>query len=239
MKTGAVHIERKRLTDQIIDQLLAIISSGKVKPGEKLPPEPELMNQFGVGRSSLREAIAALSLVGLLEVRPGHGTTVSISTGEFLSKPLRWGMLMNWRDRIHELVEARMIIEHAMAGMAAERATKEEIAEIKHHQTQLKSSKKLGKKAVQADLIFHAALAKASHNSILARYLAELRHPMKSMMEQKASVFMDYDRVAEQHEAIVKAIEAHDPKKAQSALREHLEWAGERLKAVFLKKESK
>jgi GntR family transcriptional repressor for pyruvate dehydrogenase complex len=239
MKTTAMPVERKRLTDQIIDQLLSVISTGKVKPGEKLPTESELMSQFGVGRSSLREAIAALSLVGLLEVRPGHGTTVSLSAGDFLTKPLRWGMLMNWRDKLHELVEARMIIEHAMVGMAAERATKEEIAEIKHHQTQLRAAKKLGKKAVQADLAFHAALAKASHNSVLTRFLAELRQPMKSMLEQKASVMMDYDRVSEQHEAIVGAIEARNVKKAQSALREHLEWAGERLMAVLVKRESK
>jgi len=239
MKPTGLPIERRRLTDQIIDQLLALLAGGKLKPGDKLPPEPELMKQFGVGRSSLREAMGALSLVGLFNVRPGHGTTVSLSAGDFLTKPLRWGMLMNWRDKLHELVEARMIIEHAIAGMAAERATKEEIAEIKHHQTQLRSSKKLGKKAVQTDLAFHAALAKASHNSILARFLAELRHPMKSMMEQKASVFMDYDRVAEQHEAIVKAIEGRDVKKAQSTLRDHLEWAGERLMAVLMKRESK
>lgn len=239
MKTTAMPIERKRLTDQIIEQLLSLLAGGKLKRGDKLPPEPELMKQFGVGRSSLREAMAALSLVGLLEVKPGHGTTVSLSAGDFLTKPLRWGMLMNWRDKLHELVEVRMIIEHAIAGMAAERATKEEIAEIKHHQTQLRASKKVGKKAVQADLAFHAALARASHNSILARFLAELRHPMKNMMEQKASVFMDYDRVAEQHEAIVKAIEGRDIKKAQSTLRDHLEWAGERLMAVLLKKESK
>lgn len=239
MRSTGLRIERRRLTDQIIDQLLSMLANGKLKPGDKLPPEPDLMKQFGVGRSSLREAIAALSLVGLLEVRPGHGTTVSLSGGEFLTKPLRWGMLMNWKDKLHELVEARMIIEHAMVGMAAERATKEEIAEIKHHHNQLKAAKRLGKKAVQADLAFHAALAKASHNSVLARFLAELRQPMRSMMEQKASVFMDYDRVSEQHEVIMEAIEAHNTEKTQSALKKHLEWAGERLKAVLMKKESK
>jgi GntR family transcriptional regulator, transcriptional repressor for pyruvate dehydrogenase complex len=237
MKGMAMPIERRRLTDQIIDQLLAMLAGGKLKPGDKLPPEPDLMGQFGVGRSSLREAVAALCLVGLLEVRPGHGTTISVSAGEFLTKPLRWGMMMNWKDKLHELVEARLIIEQAMAGMAAERATDEEIVEIKNHHDQLRGAKRLGKKAVQADLAFHGALAKASHNSILARFLAELRQPMQSLMEQKASLVGDYDRVSEQHEVVLEAVEAHNARKAQSAMREHLQWAGERLMAVILGKE--
>lgn len=239
MRSTAMPIERKRLTDQIIDQLLSMLASGRLKPGEKLPPEPDLMAQFGVGRSSLREAIAALSLVGLLEVRPGHGTTISVSAGEFLTKPLRWSMLMNWKDKLHELVEARMIIEQAMAAMAAERATAEEIAEIKNQHFQLKAAKRLGKKAVQADLAFHAALAKASHNSVLARFLAELRQPMQSLMEQKASIVGDYDRVSEQHELILEAVEARNEKKARSAMREHLAWAGKRLVAAITGKETK
>ncbi len=239
MRSTAMPIERKRLTDQIIDQLLSMLANGRLKPGDKLPPEPDLMGQFAVGRSSLREAIAALSLVGLLEVRPGHGTTISVSAGEFLTKPLRWSMLMNWKDKLHELVEARMIIEQAMAAMAAKRATDEEIAEIKNHHSQLKAAKRLGKKAVQADLAFHGALAKASHNRVLARFLAELRQPMQGLMEQKASIVGDYDQVSEQHEVILEAVEARNEQKARSAMREHLAWAGERLVAVITGKETK
>src|SRR3989339_1478998 len=102
MKQNSMRIERKRVTDQIIDQMISMITDGKFKPGDKLPPEPALMEQFGVGRSSLREAIGALSLIGMLTVRPGYGTHVSASLGESASKPLRWGMFMGWREKLHE-----------------------------------------------------------------------------------------------------------------------------------------
>ena len=72
------------MTDQIIDQLIAMITDGKLKPGDKLPSETALMEQFGVGRSSLREAVGALSLIGMLTVRPGHGTHVSPFRGRIL-----------------------------------------------------------------------------------------------------------------------------------------------------------
>ena len=83
-----MQLERKRLTDQIIDRLVDMIEKGNFKPGDKLPPEPELMELFGVGRSSIREAINALSLFGLLTVRPGQGTHVAVFSEEHLAKPL-------------------------------------------------------------------------------------------------------------------------------------------------------
>jgi GntR family transcriptional repressor for pyruvate dehydrogenase complex len=239
MKSNATRIERKRLTDQIIDQLISMIVDKKLTPGDKLPPEPMLMEQFGVGRSSVREAIGALSLIGLLTVRPGHGTQVSVSSEEFLVKPLRWGMMMMGGEKVHELVEARIVIEQAMVGMAAKRATDDDVAEIKLYQHQLKAAKKPGRKAIQADLSFHNALGKASHNSVLRRFLAELRQPLRSWMEQKASFIGGYDMVIEQHDAILNAIEAHDVERARSALREHLESVGERLTAILLERQAK
>ncbi|MBE0557959.1 MAG: FadR family transcriptional regulator, partial [Proteobacteria bacterium] len=111
MKSTSMRIERKRVTDQIIDQLIAMISEGKFKPGDKLPSETALMELFGVGRSSLREAVGALSLIGMLTVRPGHGTHVAPSAGESFSKPLRWGMFVGWREKLHEFIEARIALE--------------------------------------------------------------------------------------------------------------------------------
>jgi GntR family transcriptional repressor for pyruvate dehydrogenase complex len=234
MKPNTMRIERKRLKDQIIDKLIAMISEGKLKPGDKLPSETSMMEQFGVGRSSLREAVGALSLIGLLTVRPGHGTHVAPSAGEPFSKPLRWGMFMSWREKLHEFIEARIAIEQTLVGMAAERATETDIEEIRKGLNLLKSPKLTKRKAIQADLVFHMAIANAGHNSVLARFLEELRQPLKNWMEQKASLFGGYDSVFEQHEAVFKAIQACDPARAQKAIREHLEAAGERLTAALL-----
>ena len=234
--SSSLQVDRRRVTDQIMDSLVRMIASGELKPGDKLPPEHELMKQFGVGRSSLREAIGALSLLGLLTVQSGHGTHVSASSDRFLTKPLKWGMLTMGRDKLHELIEARIVIETAIVGMAAERATEEDLAEIRYHHARMASAKKRGKRTIQADLGFHSALAKASHNSVLMRFLSGLRQPMRNWMEQKASFNWGYDEVIEQHDAIVKAIEAKNIEKAQSALRKHLESVGERLTTALLER---
>jgi GntR family transcriptional repressor for pyruvate dehydrogenase complex len=238
MKPNAMPIERKRLKDQIIDQLIAMISDGKLKPGDKMPSETALMEQFGVGRGSLREAIGALSLLGMLTVRPGHGTHVAPSAGDpFLSKPLHWGMFMSWRDNLYEFIEARITIEQTLAGMAAERATEEDIETIRKGLDLLKSPKLTKRKGIQADLDFHMAIANAGHNSVLARFLEDLRQPVKTWMEQKASL-SGYQRVYEQHDAVFQAILARDPARAQKAIREHLESTGERMTAALLERQS-
>lgn len=239
MKQNTMRIERKRLTDQIIEQITAMIADGKFKPGDKLPPERVLMEQFGVGRSSLREAMGALSLIGVLSVRPGHGTHVSTAVGDSLSKPFRWGMSVSWREKLHEFVEARITLEQALVAMAAERATEAELGEIKRCHSLLKSPKVKGRKAIQADLVFHTAVANASHNSVLAGFLAELRQPVRKWMEQKASLFDGYAQVYEQHDAVVRAIEARDPAAARRAMEEHLEAVGERLARALLEREAK
>jgi GntR family transcriptional repressor for pyruvate dehydrogenase complex len=233
-----VRIERRRLTDQIIEQLITMIAEGTLVPGDKLPPEHRLMKDFGVGRSSLREAVGALSLIGLLSVSPGRGTHVSIASGEFLAKPLRWGMLMMQRDRIQELIEARIALEQAIVTMAAERATEEDLQEIRRYHRHLKAAKNSRKRAIQADFSFHIALAKASHNNVLSKLLAELRQPVRHWMEKKASALgeYDYDVVIKQHEAILQAIESHDAKRAQTALSKHLESVKEQLTALLTEK---
>lgn len=236
MKSTSMRIERKRVTDQIIDQLIAMISEGKFKPGDKLPSETALMELFGVGRSSLREAVGALSLIGMLTVRPGHGTHVAPSAGEPLSRPLRWGMFVGWREKLHEFIEARIALEQTLVGMAAERATEAEIEEIRRAHNLLKASKLTRQKAIQADLDFHVSIANASHNSVLARFLEELRQPVRNWMEQKASLFGGYDRVYEQHDAVFSAILNRDPIRAQRMIKEHLEAVGERLTAALLER---
>lgn len=234
MKQNSFKIQRKRLSDQIIESLIAMIANGELKPGDKLPAEPQLMDQFGVGRSSIREAIGALELIGLITVRPGHGTHIIDSPDKVQSKSIGLSLIAIGHDKIRELVEARVELEHVIVRLAAERATKEDITEIKAQQKKLTAAVKSGRKLIYADLGFHTALAKASHNSVLMRFLNELRQPMRHWIEQKAQYDWGYDQVIEQHETILNAIEARDPEAAQSAMRIHLDMAGEKLVSAIL-----
>ena len=234
MKWNSFKIQRKRLSDQIIESLIAMIANGELKPGDKLPPEPQLMNQFGVGRSSVREAIGALELIGLITVRPGHGTHITESPEKVQSTSIGLSLITIGHDKIRELVEARVELEQVIVRLAAERATKEDLTELKAQHKKLTDTVKSGRKLIHADLGFHAALAKASHNSVLMRFLNELRQPMRHWMEQKAKYDWGYDQVIEQHQTILNAIEAHDPETAQSAMRIHLELAGEKLVSAIV-----
>ena len=91
---------RKSLSDQIIDSLITMIANGELKPGDKLPPEPQLMEQFGVGRSSVREAVGALELIGLITVRPGHGTHIVDAPDKVQSKSIGLSLLAIGQDKI-------------------------------------------------------------------------------------------------------------------------------------------
>ena len=234
MDSKPLKINRKSLSDQIIDSLISMIVSGELKPGDKLPPEPKLMEKFGVGRSSIREAIGALELIGLITVRPGHGTHISESPDKLPSKSIGLSLLAIGQDKIREFVEARIELEQVIVRLAAERATDEDITEIRVMQKKLKEAVKRGRKIIETDLGFHIALAKASHNSVLTRLLNELRQPIRHWMEPRVRSDREFNLVIEHHEKIIKAIEARDPEAAQSALRKHLELAGEKLIEALL-----
>ncbi|NDV28137.1 FadR/GntR family transcriptional regulator [Desulfovibrio sp. JC010] len=233
MKQPLPKIQRKRLSDQVVENLISMIASGELPPGEKLPPEPVLMEIFGVGRSSIREAVGALELIGILSVRPGDGTRVVDSTEVVQPKSVGLSLITIGQDKINELVEARTELEQSIAMLAAQRADSADIEDIRRqHNSFLKTKNR--QKLIEADLAFHGAVAHACHNSVLIRFYAEIRQPISLWMEQKAKYEWGFEQVAEDHELILKAIETHDTEAAQSAMRSHIESAGKKLADALL-----
>lgn len=229
MKRTPTKIRRRRLSDQVVESLIAMMTDGTLKPGDKLPPEPQLMEQFGVGRSSIREAVGALELIGLLAVRPGDGTRISDSTDAIEPKGVGLGLITIGHGKVRELVEARTELEQSIAMYAAERASTEEIAAIRKQHEKLVRAKQTGKSLITPDLEFHVSIARASHNSIMMRFFSELHQPVRRWMEQKAKCDWGFDHVVEEHERIVSAIESRNPEAARSAMREHIRLAGDKL----------
>lgn len=236
MHIEGFQVERKRLADQVADTLIKMIGNGTFNPGDRLPSEPELMKQFNVGRSSIREAIGALSLVGLLTVRPGQGTHVANFSPD--SRLKSFGLLGIGREKVRELVEARIELETVIIRLAARRATADDLAEIRKKHLALKRSLKKKEELIESDLDFHMAVAKACHNSVLIKFLSEMRQPTRHWMEQKAKFDWGYDKVFEQHETIFKAIEAGNGTLAEDALKAHLQSAGKKLVASILENKS-
>ena len=148
MKPGSnMQLSKKSLAEELAGRLQGQFMSGKFEVGEKLPPEPELMQIFGVGRSTVREAVRILSNMGFLKVRQGAGTFVERLTPPDEPMERRLG-----RADLHDLDEVRKILEVAIAEKAAERRTA--------HDGALQA-------CIEADVNFHIALAEATHNEIL------------------------------------------------------------------------
>lgn len=217
-------INRSRISDQIINQILSLISEGKLRIGDKLPPESVLVKQFGVGRSSLREAIRALSLVEVINVRHGQGMYIAASPESLPTYSLRWNNLRG-HDKVEQIIEARILLEQIIAQCAIEKASDEDIAEIRSKLRHIQSAKNDRNDYIQADMAFHFAIAKASHNPILVRFFSDIRQMIRTWIERRTPFSDQSDKyiISEQHNEILEAIQERDIKKAHLAIRKHLE----------------
>src|ERR1700730_15386916 len=126
---AAKPVERTTLTESAFEQLISYVVNGSWKPGDRISPEHELCQQLGIARTSLREALKAMELVGMLDSRVGDGTFVC-ARSEFLSRPLLWAFTGTDHAELRDIMEARMLLEQDLARLAAERATTGEGAKI-------------------------------------------------------------------------------------------------------------
>lgn len=209
----------------VFEQLLGYIVSGEWKEGQKILPERELCQQLGVARPSLREALKALEIMGLVDSRVGAGTFVR-RRADFLSRPLLWAIAGSSSAGAHELVESRLVLEVELAGFAAERATENDLSEIKQglHNLDAKPNQVL-----QFDLKFHLAIAIASHNQVLLNAVLMIRNLIQQWMLITLQVPGITEKVLTQHTAILEAILAKDGKSARARMRTHLSDMGDLL----------
>jgi GntR family transcriptional regulator, transcriptional repressor for pyruvate dehydrogenase complex len=215
-------LPRTTLTEAAFEQLIAYVVNGTWKVGDRLPSERDLCQQFGIARTSLREALKAMELVGMLDSRVGDGTFVC-PRSEFLSRPLLWAFTGTNHDELQEIMEARTIIEENLAGLAAERGSAEEIVAIGVAVQQMRDSIAAGVSILDADLSFHLAIATAAHNEVLKKAVELLRNVTRQWLSYKVLIPNVAPMVLKRHEAIYRAIAAHKPTAARSAMRKHLE----------------
>ena len=238
-KNGLLEIKRKTLFEHVLEQLVEYVINSRLKPGDKLPTEYQLASQLGVSRGTIREVMAALTFTGIIEVRPKTGTRMLVPSSELRRSPYNISR-SGTKEKIEEFVELRIALEQAIAELAAKKASRSEITKLKKcvdsaMHIPLDSFDELQK----ADLSFHFALAEASRNSSLQRYLAGLRNLIKMWMKQTYSAYMkeSFSIPLSQHKKILKAIEAHDTEKARLAMARHLHSASARLNMAMLKKD--
>jgi len=211
------------LFDRVADQVVAAVGDDDLKPGDRLPSERAMAQRFQVSRAVIREAIRTLCERGLLEARPKSGVYVKEQDGKGASAQI--GMLL--KRHIHafgELGEVRFTLEVDIAGLAAERATPEEIATLEETIVNMETHSDDGEIFTENDFLFHITMAKAAHNLL---YLALIEPIQDLLMSYRVHSYhhqreLTIAAALHHHRRILDTIKARNPEAARQAMREHL-----------------
>jgi GntR family transcriptional repressor for pyruvate dehydrogenase complex len=212
-------LERGAATKQVIDQLRGLIARGELAAGERLPAEPQLAGAFGVSRSVIREAIRVLTAQGFVLVRQGSGTTVTDSSNWKVFDPDV--LLATQRHLAYtNLIDARRLLEPALAARAAERRTQADLARIRE---MLSDEIAVVDEHVRIDLAFHRRIAEAAGNPVLVILLDSIGVLLREHRRELYSVPGSAARALALHHAIYNAIAAGDAKAAETEMSAHLD----------------
>lgn len=207
----------------MVAALGAAIVRGEIASGTVLPPEPELAERYGVGRSVVREAVKILTAKGLLTVRPRHGTQVRAQHDWTLldREVLGWMRSEDGLDRdlLLALEETREIIEPEAAALAATRATPEDLARIRAALAAMEAGQDDPQAAIAADKRFHLAILDATNNPILRSFRGAIDTILSAMFDFTVDVFAGN---LANHAAVVDAIVAGEAERARQAMRQVL-----------------
>ena len=220
-----------KLSEQVARRLIAEIRSGRLAPQDKLPTEALLVQQFGVSRTVVREAISQLKSLGLVTSRQGSGMYVR-AQAHF--EPLSFDTDHTAsRDAVIQITEVRRAIEAEAARLAAERRTQKDVTQIRKALRAIELAAKTGQDGVEQDVEFHRCIAQAANNPFLLQtldYLSQyLREGTRVTRANEARRADFTQQVMREHQAIVAAIEQADPRGALKAATTHMQNASRRL----------
>jgi GntR family transcriptional regulator, transcriptional repressor for pyruvate dehydrogenase complex len=215
-------IKKTRVHEAIADRLRQLILEGTYPAGEALPSERVLAARLGVSRGSVRDALRTLEVLGLLEPRHGQGTFPLELSVERLVTPLS-EVLVYRRDLQDELMDVRRMFEPAVARAAASRVTDDDVAELERVIDRQRRKVAAGRSAIGEDTEFHAAMARATHNSVAVRLMATLNDLLMESRKLTLKQRGRPDRSLRGHEAIVSAMRRRDPAAAEQAMHDHID----------------
>jgi GntR family transcriptional regulator, transcriptional repressor for pyruvate dehydrogenase complex len=214
-------IRRNKVYEDVARQIERLILK-KLRPGDKLPSERELAESLAVSRSSIRDAIRSLELMGMVEPRQGAGTIVREITPNSVANPLA-NALKRKQEVIGELLDFRRIIEPPLAARAATHATSEDITEMEDILDRQKMKLRKGESTIPEDSEFHYAIAMASGNSVVLKVLDILMDLLRETRERSLQVEGRPQKSLAGHRRILSAIKRHDAGGANAAMRQHIE----------------
>jgi GntR family transcriptional repressor for pyruvate dehydrogenase complex len=212
-------VSDNRVTARLISRIKSMIADGTLTPGTKFPPERDLAIKFAANRTSVRQALKVLEIMGVLTQRVGDGTYLSNSAETILNEPLDFLVLLDDLSH-HELFETRLIVEPELTARAAERATTEDIAALRAAVSAMEKSKNT-KERLSADMAFHDAIFRASGNRICQLLFKQIhRTVLTSMSHLSNRVAIEQPLMF--HRRIYKAIRERDVEGARQAMYEHI-----------------
>jgi GntR family transcriptional repressor for pyruvate dehydrogenase complex len=221
MKSEFAVVKRPKVYEEVARQIERLILK-KLSPGDKLPAERELAEMLGVSRSSIRDAVRSLELVGLVEPRQGAGTVVCEISAMAVANPLT-NAIVHKRQLVGELLDFRRILEPALAARAAEHADAEDIAELEailHRQGEKVRS---GELAIEEDSAFHYRIALASGNSVVLRVLNVLMDLLRETRSKSLQMEGRPKKSLAGHKRILSAIARRDAAAAETTMKQHIQ----------------
>jgi GntR family transcriptional repressor for pyruvate dehydrogenase complex len=212
-----------RLFDQVIERIETLIFNGQLKPGDRLPAERELGEQFGVSRTVIREAVKSLQEKGLVDIRPGVGTFIHDGSSEIMRKSLGRLVMIDRGRGLDNLTQVREIFEPEIAAIAAEKATPADLEAMELAVATMDDSLNDVDRYISADHDFHLALAAATQNKLIVDLLASI---VDLLSEQRRRIFHASTggaaRGQQHHKLIMMAVRKKDSAAARKQMTQHM-----------------
>lgn len=215
----------------VAERLLQLLLSESMRPGDRLPSERKLTEAMGVGRSAVREAIAALGVLGIVETRVGSGTYLRATGSELLPQTLQWSLLVD-HDQTEDLSFVRGALERAASGRAAELATDADLTALSALLQEQRDAGQDIERYIEADIRFHQQIARTARNPLLSDLLSTTRTLLRVWYEYAVERPEDMVRATAEHAAIEAAIAQGDAAAARDAMERHMETAARRIARI-------
>lgn len=229
-------VYRRRLYQQIADDIERLILDGTFPPESRLPSEQDLADQYGVSRNVIREALKSLKENGLVSIRTGSGTYVRRPTTEPVSEALNRFVRHSMDEfSLAHFYEIRRMVEPESASLAAQRATSEELAAIRQQLKAMEEHRDDSQAWSQADLDFHRAVTAATHNPLLCSILNALIEPLRQVISAGHADPLGPQAGLQAHRRILESIETNNSEEAHQAMMEHLLDSERRLVSIISK----
>lgn len=216
-------VQTSRLYEHIVRQIEDSITRGVLKPGDQLPAERELAQQFGVSRTAVREAVRVLSEKGLVEAYSGRGTFVTNGTSQVIRQSLDLMIKIGQPDGATHLAELREILEPGIAALAAIRAEESHISQLREAVDLMDRSRHDADAFIEGDLDFHLALAEAAGNPMVLSLIDSIVGLLREQRMRTYYIAGGPERGQVHHKKILEAVEQHNPERARETMQAHMQ----------------